>query len=417
MCPGFLTLPFDAQCDRVLTISSHFPLLFSMRRRFRINGPLLLGLFVFAAGLCLFICWPLVLQRITGVSPETTLPQDVTEIIRERGITAVAGLWFFVFGATIGSFLNVVAYRMPMGLTIVSKPSRCPYCETPIKFRHNMPIFGWLALRGRCSACRLPISVRYPLIEVVVGLLFFLLFWREVVSGGANLPIEFRNPRRGIMWNVLSPNWHLIGLYFFHAFAIGVLSTIALIKLDRLRIPAKLGWFTVVVAIASRFTWVDLNVSPWWSPSAAPILFPGPWGKIVGPLIDTTVGVLAGWAMHHVIETFRWRRSNSSGSGIIVIATIVGACLGWQVVAPFLLVTALFQFFTVILGHVVGRPTHMLWAMSGLWATMFVICFWKQLPLLGLPAPTTSVWTHWSWLLIAMVAAYVARRFSPPRIL
>ena len=141
-----------------------------MPRRFRINGPLLCGLLVFALGFAAYVAFPI----LVGREFDPAVPHGIGDMIRERGITAVTSVWFFVFGATIGSFLNVVAYRMPMGLTIVSKPSRCPYCETPIQFKHNVPIFGWLALRGRCNACRLPISVRYPLVEVIVGTLFFL---------------------------------------------------------------------------------------------------------------------------------------------------------------------------------------------------------------------------------------------------
>lgn len=383
-----------------------------MPRRFRINGPLLTGLLATALVLSLFIGWPLLIERITGVEPDTAVSRSIAEVIRERGITAVAGLWFFVFGATIGSFLNVVAYRMPMGLTIVSKPSRCPYCETPILFRHNMPIFGWLALRGRCNACRLPISIRYPLVEVIVGALFFILVWRELVSGGANLPIEFHNARPGIMWNVLSPNWRLIGLYFFHAFLIGVLATIALIKLDRLRIPAKLGWFAIIVAVACRAIWPSLNVIAWWSPSAVAIGFPAPWGRIFDPLIGLVVGALVGWATHHIIETHRWTRSNSSQSGVIAITSIVGACLGWQIVVPFLVTASLVQFFTMLVARIFGKSSEVMWAASCLWATMIVIGIWKHLPLLGLPGPSSSVIAHEVWLFIGLSAAFVATRFS-----
>lgn len=410
---GFVTLRCHYCNLPRLPISSHSSSMFSMPRRVRINGPLLTGLFACATGIGLYVCWPLLIERITGHVPNTAVPRTAVEIIRERSITAVTGLWFFVFGATIGSFLNVVASRMPLGMTIVSKPSRCPYCETPIKFKHNVPIFGWLALRGRCSACRLPISIRYPLVEVMVGLLFFLLFWREVVSAGANLPVELQNARRGIMWNVLSPNWHLISLYFFHAFLIGVLSTIALIKFDRLRIPAKLVWFTVILAIALRAIWPNLNVSPWWSPSAAPIMMAEPWGRIFDPIMGTIVGWLVGWTAHEIVETRRWHDSNSSRSGILVITTIVGAFLGWQMVVPFLLTTTLIQFVTMLIGHLLGRPVQNLWATSSLWAVVLVICLWKQLALLGLPHAASSIGTHWAWLVVALISVYATRRFSP----
>ncbi|MGN6607539.1 MAG: prepilin peptidase [Jatrophihabitans sp.] len=77
-----------------------------------------------------------------------------------------------IFGLAIGSFLNVVIYRVPAGLSVVSPPSRCPVCEHQIRERHNIPVFGWLMLRGRCYDCKTPISPRYPLVEAATGALF-----------------------------------------------------------------------------------------------------------------------------------------------------------------------------------------------------------------------------------------------------
>lgn len=74
-----------------------------------------------------------------------------------------------VFGAVIGSFLNVVAYRLPRRESLVSPGSRCPGCGTAIKAYDNIPVLGWLLLRGRCRSCKEPISARYPLIEALTG--------------------------------------------------------------------------------------------------------------------------------------------------------------------------------------------------------------------------------------------------------
>ena len=73
--------------------------------------------------------------------------------------------------AIIGSFLNVVAYRLPRGESLAHPPSRCPECGTPIKPYDNVPVLGWLLLRGRCRHCGAPISARYPLVEAVTALL------------------------------------------------------------------------------------------------------------------------------------------------------------------------------------------------------------------------------------------------------
>lgn len=77
-----------------------------------------------------------------------------------------------VFGLLIGSFLNVVVWRVPRGESLVSPPSRCPRCETPIKPYDNVPVVSWLVLRGRCRRCGERISVRYPLVELATGVLF-----------------------------------------------------------------------------------------------------------------------------------------------------------------------------------------------------------------------------------------------------
>jgi leader peptidase (prepilin peptidase) / N-methyltransferase len=77
-----------------------------------------------------------------------------------------------VFGAVVGSFLNVVIHRLPHGESLVSPSSRCPHCGTPVKPYDNVPVASWLILRGRCRNCGGPISPRYPLVELVTALVF-----------------------------------------------------------------------------------------------------------------------------------------------------------------------------------------------------------------------------------------------------
>jgi leader peptidase (prepilin peptidase)/N-methyltransferase len=76
-----------------------------------------------------------------------------------------------ILGAIVGSFLNVVAYRLPRGESLVHPPSACPSCGTPIKPYDNVPVLGWLWLRGRCRSCGAPISPKYPIVEAVTGAL------------------------------------------------------------------------------------------------------------------------------------------------------------------------------------------------------------------------------------------------------
>lgn len=83
-----------------------------------------------------------------------------------------------VLGLLVGSFLNVVIHRVPRGESVVRPPSHCPGCGQTIKARHNVPVFGWLVLRGRCAGCGARISVRYPLVELGTAVLFALLALR-----------------------------------------------------------------------------------------------------------------------------------------------------------------------------------------------------------------------------------------------
>src|ERR1019366_6855678 len=80
-----------------------------------------------------------------------------------------------VLGLTIGSFLNVVIYRVPVGASIVTPASCCQSCGHAIRNRHNIPVLGWLALNGKCADCGEPISVRYPIVEAATSALFVLL--------------------------------------------------------------------------------------------------------------------------------------------------------------------------------------------------------------------------------------------------
>ena len=89
---------------------------------------------------------------------------------------------FFLLGTAAGSFLNVVADRLPAGKSIVSHPSHCPVCQRRIESRYLIPIVSYLWLKGRCRYCGTAIPVRFFVVEVVVGLLFVFFFWRYALS-------------------------------------------------------------------------------------------------------------------------------------------------------------------------------------------------------------------------------------------
>lgn len=93
-------------------------------------------------------------------------------------ITIILNCWvvYFVFGLIIGSFLNVVICRVPEGISIVSPPSSCPTCDSQLKWYHNIPLLSWIALGGKCGFCKTPVSIQYPLVELITGLLSVLVY-------------------------------------------------------------------------------------------------------------------------------------------------------------------------------------------------------------------------------------------------
>ncbi|MDX9731801.1 MAG: prepilin peptidase, partial [Bdellovibrionales bacterium] len=87
-------------------------------------------------------------------------------------------VYLIVIGACFGSFANVIIYRLPLGKSIVRPGSTCGSCQQPIKYRHNIPIFGWFLLRGKCANCGAGYSIRYAMVELLTAGRFGLAWWR-----------------------------------------------------------------------------------------------------------------------------------------------------------------------------------------------------------------------------------------------
>ena len=100
-------------------------------------------------------------------------------------------LWLIVFGACIGSFLNVLVYRLPRGKSLVHPPSHCPACGCSIRWYDNVPVFGWINLRGKCRDCQSPISIRYPCVEGFCAVLFAAIFGECVEHLADSLSLWF----------------------------------------------------------------------------------------------------------------------------------------------------------------------------------------------------------------------------------
>ncbi len=115
------------------------------------------------------------------------MPRFVCRLLRVAGreqkeVNIVLHIFAFLLGTAIGSFLNVVMYRMPKRISIIKPNSFCPHCKKPIKWYENIPLVSYIVLRGKCSNCGKPISVRYFIVELITGCVFLYLFSRFGLS-------------------------------------------------------------------------------------------------------------------------------------------------------------------------------------------------------------------------------------------
>lgn len=195
-------------------------------------------------------------------------------------VAALAG----VIGALVGSFLNVVIYRLPRGESVVTPRSHCPHCATPIRPIDNVPIVSWLWLRGRCRRCREPISARYPLVELVSAVL------------AAGLAVR------------LGPGIAAVAAFYFAA----SLLALTYIDLDVQLLPDRLTLPGIAVGLLVAF------VAPPGDRLVAP------QAAIVGTLLGGGMLWLVAWAYHAITGR------EGMGGGDVKLLAMIGAFLGWQ---------------------------------------------------------------------------------------
>ena len=120
----------------------------------------------------------------------------------------VFGVFIFVVGCCVGSFVNVLIYRLPRDISIVRPGSRCPQCERPIVWYDNIPVLSWMLLGGKCRGCGEPIAITYPLVELIGGVGFVLIFVGYMVVGlRRGMPLLADGPELA--------NWMVLGLHFW----------------------------------------------------------------------------------------------------------------------------------------------------------------------------------------------------------
>jgi leader peptidase (prepilin peptidase)/N-methyltransferase len=219
-----------------------------------------------------------------------------------------------VVGLLIGSFLNVVVYRVPLGKSIVSPPSACPGCGTQIRPYDNIPVISWLVLRGKCRTCHEPISIRYPLVELATGILFFVVALLA-------LPAVLDSPDvRGSIAGALA----LVAYLYLAAISVAL----ALIDLDVRKLPNAIVLPSYIVAL---------------------VLF-GAASVISGDFTALIRALIAMAALAVVYFLMVLIYPGGMGMGDVKLAGVLGIYLGWAGWGP-VFVGALAAF---VLGGVFG---------------------------------------------------------------
>jgi leader peptidase (prepilin peptidase)/N-methyltransferase len=225
---------------------------------------------------------------------------------------ALTALFAFVFGAIIGSFLNVVIHRVPLGESIVSPPSHCPVCDNQIAWYDNIPIVSWLALGGECRHCGTSVSPRYIGVEALVGALSAAVWIK--VAGGAGLS------EAGLVG--IDPA--LVGVpYFFYFAFVCLVVSIAFIDLEHLIIPHEISIPGIILGIVAGFV-LEAVIPPeqlvdMWPPMTS---FMSVTGAVVGG-----GSVIAIFVFYMAV-----RGIPAMGGGDVTLMALVGAWLGWPAV-------------------------------------------------------------------------------------
>ncbi len=195
-----------------------------------------------------------------------------------------------VFGLIVGSFLNVCIHRLPRGGSIVNPPSHCPSCRRALRWFDNVPVLGYMVLRGRCRACGEPISLMYPAVEVATAALFLLQYWH-------------------VGWQPL-----LVARVAFS----GAMVVLFVIDLRHRILPNVITVPGIVVGLLA-----SVVVEPGW--------------------IDALIGVAVGAGSLLAISEayYRIRGEEGLGMGDVIMLGMIGAFLGWQLMLVTLLLASL----------------------------------------------------------------------------
>lgn len=326
-------------------------------------------------------------------------------------------VYLFVLGTVVGSFLNVCIYRIPTKerfweslYAVIYPKSRCPGCRNAIPPWANLPIVGWLMLRGRCFHCRGSISVRYPLIEFLNGVLWALVYWMEV-PGGFGVSIvdsqahgPFGPTGDPTSW-WLSPVALIHWRYFYHMVLIEALVVASFIDLDLWIIPDGCTLPAMAVGFLGAVTVGHLYLAPVWhqnmrfvrelsfwldrfSPGLADrFFFQGPLPEWIrnsphwhGLAVSLAGFLVAGGVVWLVRIIGHWALGREAmGFGDVILMAMVGSFLGWQAGVIVFFMAPMFALLVVAATFIFRRQRELPFGPYLSLATLTVILFWKQI--------------------------------------
>ncbi|HKZ77089.1 MAG TPA: prepilin peptidase [Pyrinomonadaceae bacterium] len=227
-----------------------------------------------------------------------------------------------IFGAIIGSFLNVVIHRLPLEESIVFPNSRCPSCGAVIAFYDNVPVLSYVALRGRCRSCKIRISPRYPAVEILTAFFFIAVAWRDGLTPALPFDLIF----------------------------VGALIALIFIDAEHMILPNAITYPGIVFSFIARLTLPYLMGRPFFDdlePLTHGVLADVPlWlASLTSALTGALVGGGSLWLMGWIWE--KLRGVEAMGLGDVKMMFMVGAYLGWRL-------TIFTIFMGVLSGSIIG---------------------------------------------------------------
>jgi len=219
-------------------------------------------------------------------------------------IHLIYGVGLFAIGTVVGSFLNVCIYRIPWEKSVIWPGSHCPKCLAAIEARDNVPILGWVFLRGACRDCGSRIPARYPLVELLVGSLFLAVY---LVDGFS--PAQYVRDDSALLAKVL-----------YHLILVALLVAITFIDADLTIVPASITNLGIALGLAMGTLFPEIRPDPSAATTHLGGLRVGVHGLIVGAGLIAAVRWVGGVIF----------RREAMGSGDIHILGMIGAFLGWQ---------------------------------------------------------------------------------------